>query len=94
MIPKLSGNKFLFENWNSGFCTNFYNMYENKDFIKSQIIGWCESSRVFSRKRNDDEFIAIMLVDNTWCHFPMFAIKNLIGKDMYNFWNFEGLTGV
>lgn len=39
MILKLSGNKFLFENWNSGFCTNFYNMYENKEFIKSQIIG-------------------------------------------------------
>lgn len=35
-----------------------------------------------------------MLVDNTWCHFPMFAIENLIGKDMRDFWNFEGLTNV
>ena len=33
-IPKISSNKFLFENWNSEFCVNFYNMYENKEFIK------------------------------------------------------------
>ena len=42
-VPKLSSNKFLFENWNREFCTNFYDMYEHKEFIKSKIIGWCES---------------------------------------------------
>ena len=30
-----------------------------------------------------------MLDDNTWCHFPTFAIERLIGKDMRDFWNFE-----
>lgn len=89
-IPKLSNNRFLFENWNREFCTNFYDMYENKEFIKSKIIGWCESSKVFARKRNDDDSIAIMLDDNTWCHFPKFAIECLVGKDMMDFWNFEG----
>lgn len=89
-IPKISSNKFLFENWNSEFCVNFYNMYENKEFIKSKIIGWCESSKVFVRKRNDEESIAIMLDDNTWCHFPTFAIECLVGKDMKEFWKFEG----
>lgn len=88
-IPKIPSNRFLFENWNSKFCINFYNMYENKEFIKSKIIGWCESSKVFARKRNDDEFIAIMLDDNTWCHFPTFAIECLVGKDMREFWKFE-----
>ena len=73
------------------FCINFYDMYENKDFIKSKIIGWCPSSKVFARKRNDDDNIAIMLDDNTWCHFPKFAIDCLIGKDMRDFWNFEDL---
>lgn len=42
-------------------------------------------------KRNDDDNIAIMLDDNTWCHFPKFAIECLIGKDMRDFWNFEDL---
>lgn len=88
-IPKIPSNRFLFENWNSRFCIHFYDMYENKEFIKSKIIGWCESSKVFARKRNDDEFIAIMLDDNTWCHFPTFAIERLIGKNMRDFWNFE-----
>lgn len=69
MIPKISGNRFLLENWNSRFCINFYDIYENKDFIKSQIIGWCDSSKVFARVRNDDESIAIMLKDNTWCYY-------------------------
>ena len=88
-IPKLSSNKFLFENWNSKFCIHFYNMYENREFIKSKIIGWCESSKVFGRKRGDEDSIAIMLDDNTWCHFPKFAIEFLIGKDMRDFWNLE-----
>lgn len=89
-IPKLSSNKFLFENWNREFCTNFYDMYENKEFIKSKIIGWCESSKLFARKRSDENDIAIMLDDNTWCHFPKFAIEYLHGENMINFWNFEG----
>ena len=55
MIPKISGNRFLLKNWNSGFCINFYDSYESKEFIKSQIIGWCDSSKVFARVRNDDE---------------------------------------
>ena len=83
LIQKLPSDRFLFENWNREFCINFYDMYENKDFIKSKIIGWCPSSKVFARKRNDD--------DNTWCHFPKFAIECLIGKDMRDFWNFEDL---
>ena len=90
MIPKISGNRFLLENWNSGFCINFYDLYESKEFIKSQIIGWCDSSKVFARVRNDDESIAIILKDNTWCHFPRFAVECLQGEDMVNFWNFEG----
>ena len=90
MIPKIAGNRFLFENWNSRFCINFYDMYENKEFIKSQIIGWCNSSKVFARVRNDNESIAIMLKDNTWCHFTRFAVECLQGGDMVNFWNFEG----
>ena len=89
-VPKLSSNKFLFENWNREFCTNFYDMYENKEFIKSKIIGWCESSKLFARKRSDENDIAIMLDDNTWCHFPKFAIKYLHGENMIDFWNFEG----
>ena len=89
-IPKISSSRFLFENWNSEFCVNFYNMYENREFIKSKIIGWCESSKVFGRKRGDEESIAIMLDDNTWCHFPTFAIELLSGKDMRDFWKFEG----
>ena len=28
--------------------------------------------------------------DNTWCHFPRFAVECLQGEDMVNFWNFEG----
>lgn len=90
-IPKLPSDRFLFENWNCEFCINFYDMYENRDFIKSKIIGWCPSSKVFARKRNDDDNIAIMLDDNTWCHFPKFAIDCLIGKDMRDFWNFKDL---
>ena len=90
MIPKISGNRFLLKNWNSGFCINFYDSYESKEFIKSQIIGWCDSSKVFARVRNDDESIAIMLKDNTRCHFPRFAVECLQGEDMVNFWNFEG----
>lgn len=41
-------------------------------------------------KCNDDEFIAIMLKDNTWCHLPTWAIKDECGDNM-DFWNFEGL---
>lgn len=50
-IPKLPSNRFLFENWNREFCANFYDMYENKEFIRSKIIGWCPASKVFARKR-------------------------------------------
>lgn len=39
LIPKLPSDRFLFENWNREFCVNFYDMYENKDFIKNKIIG-------------------------------------------------------
>ena len=28
--------------------------------------------------------------DNTWCHFPRFAVECLQSEDMVNFWNFEG----
>lgn len=55
MIPKLSGNRFLFENWNAAFCINFYNFDENKEFIKDEIIGWCPPSKVFARVRSDEE---------------------------------------
>lgn len=85
-ITKFSGSKFLFENWNSAFCINFYDFDTNKEFIKDNIIGWCPSSKVFARQRNDDEYIAIMLKDNTWCHFPLWAIK-----DDIDFFSFEGL---
>lgn len=54
MIPKIAGNKFLFENWNREFCTNFYDMYKNKEFIKSHIIG-CAILRKFSL-----EFVIMM----------------------------------
>lgn len=55
------------------------------------IIGWCPASRVLARPRNDDEFIAIMLKDNTWCHLPTWAIKDEC-EDNVDFWNFEGLV--
>lgn len=86
MIPKLSGNRFLFENWNAAFCINFYNFDENKEFIKDEIIGWCPASKVFARPRSDEECIAIMLKNNTWCHLPLWSIKNDI-----RFFDFEKL---
>lgn len=89
-IPKLPANRFIFENWNAGYCQNFFDFDTNKEFIREDIIGWCPSSRVLARPRNDDEFIAIMLKDNTWCHFPTWAIKDECGDNM-DFWNFEGL---
>lgn len=89
-IPKLPANRFIFENWNAGYCQNFFDFDTNKEFIRKDIIGWCPSSRVLARPRNDDEFIAIMLKDNTWCHFPTWAIKDECGDNM-DFWNFEGL---
>jgi uncharacterized protein YprB with RNaseH-like and TPR domain len=89
MIPKLSGNKFLFENWNSAFCINFYDFEQNKQFIKDNIIGWCPASKVFARPRSDEEFIAIMLKDNTWCHLPTWAITKNV--DDVIFFDFEKL---
>lgn len=43
-----------------------------------------------ARPRNDDEYIAVMLKDNTWCHLPTWAIKDECENNM-DFWNFEGL---
>ena len=88
-IPKLPSSRFLFENWNAGYCQNFYDIDTNKEFIRRDIIGWCPASRVI-RPRNDEEFIAIMLNDNTWCHMPTWAIKDECA-DNIEFWNFEGL---
>lgn len=88
-IPKLPSSRFLFENWNAGYCQNFYDIDTNKEFIRRDIIGWCPASRVI-RPREDEEFIAIMLKDNTWCHMPTWAIKNECA-DNIEFWNFEGL---
>lgn len=79
----------LFCAW-AGYCENFYDLEANKEFIRKDIIGWCPSSRVLARPRNDDEFIAIMLKDNTRCHFPVWGIKDKC-KDNISFWNFEGL---
>lgn len=89
-IPKLPANRFIFENWNAGYCENFFDLDTNKEFIRKDIIGWCPSSRVLARPRNDDEFIAIMLKDNTWCHFPVWGLKDEC-EDNISFWNFEGL---
>lgn len=88
-IPKLPSSRFLFENWNAGYCQNFYDIDTNKEFIRRDIIGWCPASRVI-RPREDEEFIAIMLKDNTWCHMPTWAIKDECA-DNIEFWNFEGL---
>lgn len=37
-----------------------------------------------------EKFIAIMLKDNTWCHFPVWGLKDEC-EDNISFWNFEGL---
>lgn len=91
VIKKLSGDRFLHENWNAGYCAN-YERWRYK-YIKLEIIGWCKSSQVFFRQRSDDECIAIMLEDNTWCHFPLWMIKdnetNLY--DYSDYYKFEGL---
>lgn len=88
-IPKIPSSRFLFENWNAGYCQKFYDIDINKEFIRRDIIGWCPASRVI-RPRDDNEFIAIMLKDNTWCHLPTWAIKDECA-DNIEFWNFEGL---
>ena len=90
MIPKIPANRFIFENWNAGYCQNFFDFDTNKEFIRDDIIGWCPSSRLLARPRNDNEYIAIMLKDNTWCHLPTWVIKNEC-DDNFDFWNFEGL---
>lgn len=89
-IPKLPANRFIFENWNAGYCQNFFDFENNKKLIRKDIVGWCQASRVLARPRNDDEFIAIMLNNNTWCHLPIWAVKGKYDDDI-NFWNFEGL---
>ena len=89
LIPKIPGNRFLMENWNAGFCACFADL--PKVLLKMHIIGWCPASNVFCRPRRDEEEIAIMLKDNTWCHLPIIFITDF--DDVYEeeFWRFEGL---
>ena len=94
-IPKLPSDRFLFENWNCEFCINFYDMYENKDFIKSKIIGWCPSSKVFFEPKEDDRCLAVMLKSGRWCHMAYFCIVDGFDDpsmyDYFDYFNFEGL---
>lgn len=87
IIPKVSAEQFTYDKWNAGFCINFYEF--NHLAIKERIIGWCKSSRVQCRKRYDEDFIAIYLDDDTWCHLPTWAIKD-IRNNRIDFWKFEG----
>lgn len=87
VIPKVSAEQFTFDKWNAGFCQNFYDF--DYEYIKSCIIGWCKASRVSCRKRYDEDFIAIYLNDDTWCHLPTWAIKDF-KNDRRDFWKLEG----
>lgn len=89
VIPKIPGNRFLMENWNAGFCACFADTPE--ELLKMHIIGWCPASKVFCRHRRDEEEIAIMLKDNTWCHLPIIFITDFNGIYNKEFWRFEGL---
>jgi hypothetical protein len=90
MIPKLPGNKFLLENWNAEYCAYFDHW--KASIIKDDIIGWCKASQVFCRPRNDREYIAIMLEDNTWCHMPLWMITDPFDRyDNFETFSFEGL---
>lgn len=91
-IPRIPASRFLYEDWNAGFCENFYHFESqyNRQKIKDRVIGWCPASHLDVRKRRDDEWVAIMLDDGTWCHLPTWAIKSEF-EDFSDFWNFEGL---
>ena len=89
IIPKLPSNQFLFENWNREFCINFYDMYENKDFIKSKIIGWCPASKVFFEPKEDDRCLAIdifrpEILKYFLIPFDEFQFLNYLGKSKTN----------
>ena len=77
------------------FCINFYDMYENKDFIKSKIIGWCPASKVFFEPKEDDRCLAVMLKSGRWCHMAYFCIVDGFDDppmyDYFDYFNFEGL---
>lgn len=91
IIPKVSPEQFTFDKWNARFCINFYDLCCDfqKEYVKEHIIGWCKASRIPCRPHYDDEYIAIYLDDDTWCHLPTWAIKDAM-NDNCDFWKFEG----
>lgn len=90
LIPKLAPHLFRYDNWDASGPLRFSEDPIDTNSFIHDIIGWCEASKVYCRPKNDDENIAIMFSDGTWCHLNFFYIFSY--SDRYNHFNkFEGL---
>lgn len=86
-IPHVDGSLFQPHNWNGDFCRKFHYMDCQKEAIRDRIIGWCRASELVSRPDNDYDYVAILLDDESWCHFPTVYLE--LESDRA-FWSFEG----